>query len=238
MVTERNEVIGERHWQKASKFFIVPTYNSEHPHEFAIAYDTKKEGDYRDVKPISRYLNAYTSLVFGQNDGPLKMEFGISEHNCRLSLRNRLSTSYKPGDITPWVAGQEGCYLHCARRHIRKNGYVCVKPASFPGRSGNEASVKQEETTEHLVTACVWSAKKHDEDKKVYMVFRLIRPEQFPKPIKEEDDEKKKEEDKDCDSDEGLEAAQEGTVASGPPAKGIPSSKKLVVTAQIDDTSF
>lgn len=157
----KNDVVAVKTPEQASEFYIVPTYDSKHPHEFAIAYYSQQT--YVDVNTVPRYLNAPTD-IHGRNDGPLRMEFGITEHNCRLTLDNRLPTDYEQGDITPWIMGQDAFYLKCARRVFRRNGYMCVK----------RLKTKKEHTT-----ACVKTNKEHDEGSGTYMVFRLIRPKQL-----------------------------------------------------------
>ena len=166
-VSQDNEVTGIEVTGKnptgASEFFIVPTYNSKHPHEFAIAFYSKKK--FPDVNPVPRYLDVSTN-VMGCNCGPLRMEFGIKEHNCRLTLRNRLATSYTLGDITPWVVGREAFYIKCARRILRFNGYICVKR-------------QEEDGSRSYITECVRSVKKHDEHSGLFMVFRLVPAHHF-----------------------------------------------------------
>ncbi len=158
-VNDQSQIVGDENHTMGSLFYLVPTYDSDHPHEFSITHFSEKK--FRDIDPVPRYLNAPTNIC-GKNHGPLTIRFDVKEHESRLTLQSRLHTHYNPVEITPWVTGREAYYISCARRPFRKTGYICVR------RRGGR-----------YITTCVPSIEYHSDASRQYMVFRLIRPELF-----------------------------------------------------------
>ena len=152
----------------ASLFYIFPNEDGKHPYEFILAF----YGDGRSavkratstlipdtshiVDPIPRYMSAPVN-VLGYNAGPLKLSFTASHSSSRLTLHSRLVKDYTPIDIKNWVNGKEAFFLNCARRLMKRDGYVCVK----------------RQRQHRLTTACVPSTSSHDETN-TWMLFRLL----------------------------------------------------------------
>ena len=155
-VTENFTVICTPKFEEANEFYIIPTYDGEHPHEFAIVYYDKPV--IKSLDPVPRYLNAPVGLC-GQNVGPLHMKFDVKAHNSRLALHSRLEKSFHPVEKDPWISGRDIFYINCARRGWKKNAYICVR-----ARRGQ------------YITACVPSTEEHNEERHIFMLFRLIHP--------------------------------------------------------------
>ncbi len=158
-VNEQSQVVGVEDHTMASSFFLVPTYDSRYPREFALTHFSVKK--FRDIDPVPRYLNITTGMC-GRNNGPLTVKFDVKEHESRLILHSRLTSPHHAVEITPWVAGREAYYISTARRLFKRKGYICVK------RRGGR-----------YITTCVPSVEHHSEPLRQFMVFRLIRPKLF-----------------------------------------------------------
>ena len=155
----------------ASLFYIFPNEDGKHPYEFILAFygdgksavkrtsSTLIPDTSHTVDPIPRYMSAPVN-VLGYNAGPLKLSFTASHSSSRLTLHSRLVKEYTPIDIKNWVNGKEAFFLNCARRLMKRDGYVCVKRQ----QRGNRHS---------LTTACVPSTSSHDETS-TWMLFRLL----------------------------------------------------------------
>ena len=169
-VSENYAVYGTSNPRNASLFFIIPNDSGKHPHEFHIVY----MGDNRQVlrkrvssltplsqKPIeaiSRYLNARVS-VCGTNFGPLHLDYHVSD-GSRLMLFSRVCQDEGPISTQSWVQGCDMFFINCARRTMKKDGYIGMKRRQRYGE-------------EEWITACF--PRRHDHnDRSVFMLFRLL----------------------------------------------------------------
>lgn len=132
------------------------------------------------------------------------MRFDVKEHESRLTLQSRLSRQYHPVEITPWVTGREAYFISTTRRFLRRTGYICVKR-----RGGGYR------------TAVVPSVEAHSEASRVYMVFRLIRPELFKGGVAQKGDKV-----------DGLDYEDEEDEITGPELPSIPLGGRLVTSAE------
>ena len=162
---------------KASPFHIVPSDGS-HPSEFMIVYHGEKSSERRRllrrgtssltslfhqvIRPMPRYLNAEVSTM-GRNPGPLRLSMHVDESSARLVLQNRVKSRKHRAvvDNNPWVSGREVYSIRCARRRLKREGYLCVK--FKPGRENKPA----------YSTCIVPSISGHSEENK-FMLFRLL----------------------------------------------------------------
>ena len=164
-VNELNQVVATPEIESASKFFLPPTNNHLHPHEFRIEYreedghaTMKSKGESKEeaLAPLPHYLNGTASL-FGYNDGPLEVKLNVTEENARFVLHSRVLDGYAPVDVSSWTQG-EGFYINCSRRRFKWDGYISVK----------------ETKPQEYVTAIVPSEKRHN-DIDTWLLFRLRR---------------------------------------------------------------
>ena len=77
-----------------------------------------------------------------------------------MHLISRIVEHFSPFGISSWINGEEIFYIQCARRRLKKNGYICVKQIDFEG-------------TKKYITACISNLRKHNE-KCIFMLFRLL----------------------------------------------------------------
>ena len=157
----------------ASLFYIFPNEDGKHPYEFVLAFygdgqtalkrktSTLTPVLDKSIDPLPRYLSAPVN-VLGHNPGPLHLHLTAYESNARLTLHSRLVKKYTPIDTSNWVLGREAFFINCARRRLKRDGYVCVKQ-------------RQRGRQRQLITACV-SSKRHHDDRTTWMLFRLLHP--------------------------------------------------------------
>ena len=160
-----------RNIRNASLFYVIPSDDGENPYEFVLGYlgdnrsllkratSTLTPSSKAQVQGLHRYLNARVS-VSGGNPGPLHLQHHITESDSRLTLQNRLMKKSKPVDTTAWVQGRETFFINCARRRLKRDGYICVKAIQTRGQV-------------ELITACVPSTSFHN-DRNTWMLFRLL----------------------------------------------------------------
>ena len=160
---------------KASPFHIVPSDGS-HPNEFMMVYYNEKV-TLRDqalrrssslnvhlqmaVSPMPKYLKANASIT-GSNHGPITMEMKIDETCARLVLESRIISKkhHVVMDTSSWVNGREVYFIRCARRHFKKEGYLCM---TFKPRQDGVSPYRLN---------IVPSTEKHDVNH--FMLFRLL----------------------------------------------------------------
>ena len=123
-----------------------------------ITFD-KKYGNYINLQPTSRYLDSIINIC-GENPGPLQLRYGVNEIHSRMHLISRTVEHFAPFGISSWIDGEEIFYIQCARRRLKKNGYICVKQIDFEG-------------TKKYITACISNLREHN-DKSIFMLFRLL----------------------------------------------------------------
>ena len=169
-VDEDYTVHGTSNPRNASLFFIIPHDDGKHPYEFHIAYmgDSQQRLKRRvssltpvSKKPIEvvpRYLSAPVT-VFGSNYGPLQLKYHVYSES-RLLLMSRISKKEGPISTQSWVQHREMFFINCARRKLRKDGYIAM---TRRWRRGEE----------NWVTACLPSRHNHNE-RDVFMLFRLL----------------------------------------------------------------
>ena len=171
MDNESNKVVATQKIESASTFFIPPTNDHLHPHEFRIEYreedghaTMKSKGESKEeaLAPLPHYLNGTASL-FGYNDGPLEVKLNVTEENARFVLHSRVLDDYAPVDVSSWTQG-EGFYINCSRRRFKWDGYISVKKTKAPDYK----------TKYKYVTAIVPSEKRHN-DNDTWLLFRLRR---------------------------------------------------------------
>ena len=157
---------------KASPFYVLPHEDGfDHVNEFmityvhnqpssghGIAYD-KKYGNYITLQPTSRYLDSIINIC-GENPGPLQLRYGVNEIHSRMHLISRTVEHFAPFAISSWTNSEEIFYIQCARRRLKKNGYICVKQIDSEG-------------TKKYITACISNLREHN-DKSIFMLFRLL----------------------------------------------------------------
>ena len=160
-----------RNIRNASLFYVIPNDDGENPYEFVLGYlgdnrsllkratSTLTPLSKAQVQGLHRYLNARVS-VSGGNPGPLHLQHHITESDSRLTLQNRLMKKSKPVDTAAWVQGRETFFINCARRRLKRDGYICVKAIQTRGQV-------------ELITACVPSTSFHN-DRNTWMLFRLL----------------------------------------------------------------
>ncbi len=165
-------VEGTRNIRNASLFYIIPNDEGSNPYEFTIAYfgDNRKvlrrsgtlsPVSKHSIEPVARYLDASIS-PFGTNSGPLHLKFHLRESHSRLTLHSRLVRKSPPIDTAAWTTGREMFFINCARRRMKKDGYICMKAVHRQGQPP-------------FVTACVPSTAAHN-DRNTFMLFRLLPP--------------------------------------------------------------
>ena len=159
--------------ENASIFYIYPDEEGNHPYEFIIGYfgdglsalkrtaSTLTPVQNETVRPLPRFMSAPVNTL-GYNGGPLQLHFTASHSSSRLTLHSRLVKQYVPTDISNWVNGKEAFFLNCARRFLKRDGFVCVRRQ----QRGNHRS---------LTTACVPAKSFHNETS-TWMLFRLHHP--------------------------------------------------------------
>ena len=156
--------------QNASLFFIIPNDSGKHPYEFHIVY----MGDNRHIlkkrvssltplsqkaiQAIPRYLNASVN-AFGINTGPLSLDYYVSGHS-RLLLFGRVSNDAGPISCETWAHGQDMYFINCARRRMKKDGYIGIRRRRKRGK-------------DEWITSCFSSRYIHNESN-VFMLFRLL----------------------------------------------------------------
>ena len=158
-VNESNKVKATLDIKTASRFFLSPTNDDIHPHEFMIEYheEDRSTPEGKALAPLPHYLNGTASL-FGYNDGPLEVKLNVTEENARFVLHSRVLDDYAPVDVSSWTQG-EGFYINCSRRRFKWDGYISVK----------------ETKPQEFVTAIVPSENSHN-DIDTWQLFRLICP--------------------------------------------------------------
>ena len=160
-VSDNFTVRGTRNAQEASLFFITPSETGSHPYEFHIAYmgddhlQSTPTLSQKALNVIPRYLNANVS-AFGTNSGPLRLEYHVSGHS-RLLLFERVADKKGPSSIQTWVQGQDMFFINCARRWMKRDGYIAVK----------------QNDEEEWITCCVARRSSHD-DTNTFLLFRLL----------------------------------------------------------------
>ena len=156
--------------QNASLFFTISNDSGKHPYEFHIAY----MGDNRHIlkkrvssltplsqkacQPIPRYLNASVN-AFGINRGPLSLDYYVSGHS-RLLLFGRVSNDAGPISGETWAHGQDMYFINCARRRMKRDGYIGIRRRRRHGE-------------DEWITSCFSSRFEHNESN-VFMLFRLL----------------------------------------------------------------
>ncbi len=170
--TERGYAVeGTRNIQNASLFFIIPI-DDGHPYEFNIAHygdnhqflrrsSTLVSTSKNVIEPVARYVDA-SAGVRGRNSGPLHLKFHLHESSSRLTLHSRVIKKSAPIDTAAWVSGREVFFINCARRRLKRDGYICMKQVRRHGQP-------------EFITACVPSTRCHD-DRNTFMIFRLLSP--------------------------------------------------------------
>lgn len=169
-VTDDYRIYGTSGLKNASLFFIISSDGGKHPYEFHISY----MGDNRhvlkkrvssltplsqkSVETIPRYLNAEVS-VFGTNTGPLSLEYHVSGRS-RLLLFGRVANEKGPVSPTTWTQGRDMFFINCARRQMKRDGYVAMRRRRRRGQ-------------EEWVSGCLPRKHSHNEDS-VLMLFRLL----------------------------------------------------------------
>ena len=161
----------------ASPFHIIPSDGS-HPSEFMIVYHGEKHTAkypqlrrgsssltshfHHAIRPMPRYLNAEVNTM-GKNPGPLRLSMHVDESSARLVLQSRVKSRKHRTvvDNSPWVSGREVYSIRCARRRLKREGYLCVK--FRPGRENKPA----------YCTCIVPSVYGHSEENK-FLLFRLL----------------------------------------------------------------
>ena len=167
--------------KQASAFFVFPNEDGGHPYEFNIGYydDDRKvrkrkasilSASCPGVDPIPRYLHTPVNII-GGNFGPLHMKNYMLECQSRLTLHSRLLKHYNPVDITPWVSGRDTFFINCARRRVKRDGYICVKLVT--GQRGGRPELR---------TGCVPTKTRHNE-RNTWMLFRLLPISLRDKPV-------------------------------------------------------
>ena len=160
---------------KASSFHIISSDGS-HPSEFMIVYYGKESLShqlrrastsltpylFQAIHPIPRYLNAEGNTL-GKNPGPLRLSMHVDEASARLVLQSRVKSRKHQTvvDNNPWVSGREVYSIRCARRRVKREGYLCMK--FKPGRRNKPT----------YCTCIVPSIKRHSEEYK-FTLFRLL----------------------------------------------------------------
>ena len=156
--------------QNASLFFILPSDNGKHPHEFHITYmgDNRRllkkrvssltPVSQKPIQAIPRYLNASVS-VFGTNPGPLQLRYHVS---CRsqLLLFGRVSNENGPVSPQRWLQGHDMFFINCARRRCKKDGYIAMRQRHRHGQA-------------EWITSCLPRREDHN-DFSIFMLFRLL----------------------------------------------------------------
>ena len=154
----------------ASLFFIIPNDEGSYAYEFHIAYKgdnprvLKKQvssltlKSHRQIEPIPRYFSAPVS-TFGANPGPLQLKHHVFD-GSRLLLENRIGEDKAPVNPQNWINGREVFFIRCARRKLRRDGYVCVKQ-------------RRRRANDEWITACVPSKFLHN-GQDIFMLFQLL----------------------------------------------------------------
>ena len=111
---------------------------------------------------MPRYLNTEVNTM-GKNPGPLRLSMHVDESSARLVLQSRVKSRKHRTvvDNSPWVSGREVYSIRCARRRLKREGYLCVK--FRPGRENKPA----------YCTCIVPSVYGHSEENK-FLLFRLL----------------------------------------------------------------
>jgi len=114
------------------------------------------------IQPMCRYLNAEVNSL-GKNPGPLRLSMRVDESSARLVLQSRVKSRKHQMivDNYPWVSGREVYSIRCARRRVKRDGYLCMK--FKPGRRNKPT----------YCTCIVPSIKRHSEEDK-FTLFRLL----------------------------------------------------------------
>lgn len=172
--TDRDYAVeGTRNVRNASFFYIIPNDDGANPYEFTIAYygDNRKilrhgsstltPTSKQVIEPVARYLDTYVR-PFGTNPGPLHLKNHLRESRSRLTLHSRIVRKCPPIDTATWVQGTDMYFINCARRRIKKDGYICMK-------------LRQRHGQAEFLTGCVSSTSEHD-DRTTFMLFRLLPP--------------------------------------------------------------
>lgn len=160
--------------KKASLFTIAANDDTDHPHEFLIAYmeeDHQKAKEMKredsalniDTEVYSKYLPRYLSAplgLFGHNHGPLRFENRVRKRWSRFIFQSRIVGSLAPifdGNLT-----DDRYFIQCARRKGRVNGYLALR------RTGRAPNYRYS-------SACFPRMNSHN-DSTVGMLFRPLDP--------------------------------------------------------------
>ena len=174
MVNKEKEfrIEATRDIDKATEFHIVRC--EEEDNHFNIVYEApitfernedkdkfkKKVGDLKHKPAIPMYLCASVNWR-GRNkrNQQLKMRLDGKSSNSRLAIHSRRTTHFHPADLTEWVNEKEVFFINCQERSMTtpRSSYLCVYNYGHTG--------------------CKPTVKSHD-DKKKFMLFRLIKPKQ------------------------------------------------------------
>ena len=145
-------------------FYIV----CETPVSFKREMDKKKfvarVGEVEHKPAIPMYLCASVNWRGkSKRNQPLRMRLDGKSTNSRLAIHNRKDQHFHPADLTEWVNEKEIFFINCQERSITApiSSYLCVY------ESGE--------------TGCKPAIKSHD-DKRKFMLFRLIKPKEKAKP--------------------------------------------------------
>lgn len=228
--------------RNASLFFIVPSDNGKHPHEFHLTYmgDDRRllkkrvssltPTSKKPIQAIPRYLNANVT-IFGTNPGPLQLRYHVS-CSSQLLLFGRVATDDGPVSPQRWVQGRDMFFINCARRRMKRDGYIAMRRRRRRGQ-------------EEWITCCLPYRDNHN-DFSIFMLFRLLSP--SIRDHKDEESDNTEDVFKDIDSeslDEQLERIGRGTVPVKfrvPPSPVPPRRSKQPATSDdskglIDDGS-
>ena len=117
-----------------------------------------KVGEVKHKPAISMYLCASVNWR-GKSKGnqPLRMRLDGKSTNSRLAIHSRKNQQFHPADLTEWVNEKEIFFINCQERSVTalNSSYLCVYES---GETGCEPRIES-----------------HD-DKRKFMLFRLIKP--------------------------------------------------------------
>ena len=189
-----SKVMGTTKREQASLFYVIPTDEGRHPHEFYIGYmgdemdalhlpkgPANPISKVKQLAPIPQYVMAELNML-GRCDGPLEVSAGAYRNQVRFSLHNsaaKKSAALRTSvDTGKWAQG-EGFFINCARRVFKLDGYIAMTKAEDPGstnKAGNGTNMEMTEIQKagpQYSTACLTSIKNHN-SKGTWMVFRLL----------------------------------------------------------------
>ena len=164
---------------KASEFYVIRCDDGDNHfniiHESPVAFKRDKDrkkfvnkvGEVEHKPAIPMYLCASVNWRGkSKRNQPLRMRLDGKSTNSRMAIHSRKDRLYHPADLTEWVNEKEIFFINCKERSIAAptSSYLCVY------ESGE--------------TGCKPTIESHD-DKRKFMLFRLIKPKEKIKESKE-----------------------------------------------------